>query len=248
MVVLCRLCVALLTSTQTVRVEKSWSKWARTIHTETRGKQTLPSFISTCRVLVFDVFLKPLPVQPRHDPTTSGALIMPSPSHAHQATTSIPAKIPTVTTQFSIVPWSFQWEFNKLGLPVVDVVVDPRLSNWLRSHQRDGVVYLYECVMGMRPFAGQGAILAYVGRLSKTIKSLASDCLFVCQWWNGFGENPSVHHLVVVTVTYVLNSISVRFCDLLRTLIKQGSYGGRPVVKKAIIITPSSLVKVSMGQ
>ena len=31
----------------------------------------------------------------------------------------------------------------------------------------------------------------------------------------------------------------------LRTLIKQGAYGGRPVVKKAIIITPSSLVKVS---
>ena len=43
---------------------------------------------------------------------------------------------------------------------MVDVVVDPRLSQQLRSHQRDGVVCLYECVMGMRAFSGQGAILA----------------------------------------------------------------------------------------
>ena len=34
-------------------------------------------------------------------------------------------------------------------------------------------------------------------------------------------------------------------CLSLRTLMKQGPYGGRPVVKKAVIITPSSLVKVS---
>ena len=31
---------------------------------------------------------------------------------------------------------------------------------------------------------------------------------------------------------------------LLWTMLKQGMYGGRPIVKKAIIITPGSLVKV----
>lgn len=43
-----------------------------------------------------------------------------------------------------------QWSYNKSGLPVVDVVVDPHLTSHLRPHQRDGLLFLYECVMGMR--------------------------------------------------------------------------------------------------
>lgn len=43
-----------------------------------------------------------------------------------------------------------QWLCNKNGLPLVDVVVDPHLTNHLRPHQREGVVFLYECLMGMR--------------------------------------------------------------------------------------------------
>jgi len=34
--------------------------------------------------------------------------------------------------------------------PIVDVVIDPYIALCLRSHQRDGVTFLYECVMGMR--------------------------------------------------------------------------------------------------
>lgn len=56
----------------------------------------------------------------------AGALVMPRPSPNHQ------------------------WSNNKAGLPVVDVVVDPHLTTHLRPHQRDGVLFLYECVMGMR--------------------------------------------------------------------------------------------------
>ena len=51
---------------------------------------------------------------------------------------------------------------NPQGLQLVDVVVDPHLSVHLRPHQREGVVFLYECVTGMRNFSGLGAILAYV--------------------------------------------------------------------------------------
>ena len=51
-------------------------------------------------------------------------------------------------------------EHNISGLALVDVVVDPHLSRCLRPHQRDGVIFLYECVMGMRDYAGSGAILA----------------------------------------------------------------------------------------
>ena len=49
---------------------------------------------------------------------------------------------------------------NPKGVCVVDVVVDPHLSSHLRAHQREGVVFLYQCVMGMRDSSGQGAILA----------------------------------------------------------------------------------------
>ena len=53
-----------------------------------------------------------------------------------------------------------QWQHNVAGLPVVDVVVDPHLTVHFRPHQRDGIVFLYQCVMAMKPYRGCGAILA----------------------------------------------------------------------------------------
>jgi len=53
-----------------------------------------------------------------------------------------------------------QQEYNRAGLPLVDVVVDPYLVNRLRPHQKDGVTFLYECVMGFKDYQGNGAILA----------------------------------------------------------------------------------------
>lgn len=79
---------------------------------------------------------------PRHNPNTEGALIMKRP-------TDIPK-----------------------GKQIVDVVVDPLLSNRLRPHQREGVKFLYECVMGMRSFNGQGALLADEMGLGKTLQTI----------------------------------------------------------------------------
>jgi DNA repair and recombination protein RAD54B len=67
--------------------------------------------------------------QPRHDPTAPNALVM-------KRLTTCPK-----------------------GKQIVDVVVDPVLSKHLREHQREGVKFLYECVMGMR-CEGEGAIMA----------------------------------------------------------------------------------------
>ena len=53
-----------------------------------------------------------------------------------------------------------QLENNKKVATIVDVVVDPYIASVLRPHQREGVTFLYECVMGMRGFSGNGAILA----------------------------------------------------------------------------------------
>lgn len=68
----------------------------------------------------------------------------------------------------------------------LQVVVDPRLSQHLRPHQREGVVFLYECVMGMRgdSFVGReddedqrgdnyGAILADEMGLGKSIQTIS---------------------------------------------------------------------------
>ena len=89
------------------------------------------------------------------------------------------------------------------GKRLVDVVVDPILSTCLREHQREGVKFMYECVMGMREFEGQGAILADEMGLGKTLQTIA----------------------------------------LLWTLLKQNPvYEDSPVIKKALIVCPVTLI------
>lgn len=59
----------------------------------------------------------------------------------------------------------------------MDVVVDPHLAVHLRPHQREGVVFLYECVMGMRKYPGLGAILAYVYYLAYRLFNKFEMCV-----------------------------------------------------------------------
>jgi DNA repair and recombination protein RAD54B len=80
---------------------------------------------------------------PRHDPNAPGALVMKKPDHCPK------------------------------GKQIVDVVLDPFLGQHLREHQREGIKFLYECVMGMRDFNGQGAILADEMGLGKTLQTIA---------------------------------------------------------------------------
>ncbi|XP_078543154.1 DNA repair and recombination protein RAD54B isoform X2 [Lissotriton helveticus] len=117
--------------------------------------------------------------KPRHDPNAPNSLVLPHPPQSHQ------------------------WTYNKAGLPVVAVVVDPYLTVHLRPHQREGVVFLYECVMGMRVEGRFGAILADEMGLGKTLQCIS----------------------------------------LVWTLLRQGPYGSRPVLKRVLIVTPGSLVK-----
>jgi len=110
---------------------------------------------------------------PRHDPNAENALVMKRPS-------TVPR-----------------------GKQIVDVVVDPLLTKSLREHQRNGVAFLYECVMGMRGSEGEGAILADEMGLGKTLQTIA----------------------------------------LLWTLMKQSPIDGDgPVVKKALIVCPVTLI------
>ncbi|XP_036914635.1 DNA repair and recombination protein RAD54B [Sturnira hondurensis] len=117
--------------------------------------------------------------KPRHDPHAPNSLVMPRPGSDHQ------------------------WMFNKSRVPVVDVVTDPHLVYHLRPHQKEGIVFLYECVMGMRVNGRCGAILADEMGLGKTLQCIS----------------------------------------LVWTLQCQGPYGGKPIIKKTLIVTPGSLVK-----
>ncbi|GAA5945928.1 hypothetical protein JCM10213_006186 [Rhodosporidiobolus nylandii] len=89
----------------------------------------------------------PKKAAPRFDPKAQGAVVMERPTAEHEK------------------------EYNKKGLPIVDVVVDPILGDKLRDHQKEGVRFMYECVMGMRT-AGQGCILADDMGLGKTIQAI----------------------------------------------------------------------------
>lgn len=80
---------------------------------------------------------------PRHNPNAIGALVMKRPRDCPK------------------------------GQQIVDVVLDPLLGQKLRPHQREGVKFLYECVMGMRSFNGQGALLADEMGLGKTLQTIA---------------------------------------------------------------------------
>ncbi|XP_077577134.1 DNA repair and recombination protein RAD54B isoform X1 [Stigmatopora nigra] len=123
--------------------------------------------------------------KPRHDPQASGALVMPRPSSNHQ------------------------WSYNKSGLPVVDVVVDPHLTSHLRPHQRDGLLFLYECVMGMRAAGRYGAILADEMGLGKTLQSVALCWTLLKQ--GPYGGKAVTKRVLVVTPGSLVQNWSAEF-------------------------------------
>ncbi|ORY13846.1 DNA repair and recombination protein RAD26 [Clohesyomyces aquaticus] len=104
--------------------------------------------------------------RPRHDPSQPNALIMKRPS------------------------------FCPKGKQIVDVVVDPILDKHLRDHQREGVKFLYECVMGMR-CEGEGAIMADEMGLGKTLQTITL-------LWTLMKQNPIYESQPVITKALIV--------------------------------------------
>ncbi|EIW61952.1 uncharacterized protein TRAVEDRAFT_57102 [Trametes versicolor FP-101664 SS1] len=124
---------------------------------------------------------KPKPKGPLHSPDAPGAVVMKAPSREHQA------------------------KFNKKNLPVVPVVIDPVIARHLRPHQREGVQFLYECVMGLRKHEGQGSILADEMGMGKTLQTIALVWTLLKQ--NPYaGAGPVVGKVLIVCPVSLINN------------------------------------------
>lgn len=69
--------------------------------------------------------------------------------------------------------YEHQWKFNTTKQPIVEVSVCPSLASVLRPHQRDGIRFMYECIMGFRNLDNCGCILADEMGLGKTLQCIA---------------------------------------------------------------------------
>ncbi|OCF41407.1 hypothetical protein I317_04798 [Kwoniella heveanensis CBS 569] len=91
------------------------------------------------------------------------------------------------------------------GTEVVDVVLDPILGSIMRDHQKEGVKFMYECVMGLTGAEAEGCILADDMGLGKTLQTIALIHTLLRQ--SPFANQHSVikKALVVCPVTVVDN-------------------------------------------
>ncbi|XP_053099002.1 DNA repair and recombination protein RAD54B isoform X3 [Hemicordylus capensis] len=174
--------------------------------------------------------------KPRHDPCAPNCLVMPRPAPNHQRM------------------------FNKSGLPVVDVVVDPHIVNHLRPHQRAGILFLYECVMGMRR-AMRGDVVGR-RRLAVMVKTRrrrqlrlldGEDFLFIYKQvllssFKDVNQKPVSSEIMSGRFGALLADEmglgkTLQCISLVWTLLRQGPYGCKPIIKQTLIVTPGSLVK-----
>ena len=124
----------------------------------------------------------------RYDPNAPGAVVMKRPSEKHR-------------------------ELFGRGLPVVDVVLDPELSNVLRPHQIEGVKFMYEAVLGMSSLEnghaspGQGAILADEMGLGKTLQTIVLIMTLLRQscYFSSVTSGAVDKVLIVCPLTLVMN-------------------------------------------
>ena len=89
------------------------------------------------------------------------------------------------------------WEADENSPPdSKNVEVDDMLTRWLREHQRQGVSFIFDCLMGQRDFAGEGCILADDMGLGKTLQSIA--VMWTLLNSNIDGKPPAVRRAVII--------------------------------------------------
>ncbi|KAG0142161.1 hypothetical protein CROQUDRAFT_97881 [Cronartium quercuum f. sp. fusiforme G11] len=170
--------------------EVGWTDIVKNIDTNAQFKNPLPSA---------ETSFGNKNTKPFFDPNVPGAVVFSKPTtdwlSNHNPKFAHPAARLLKNNQLMLVI---------RNAPVVDVVLDPRLSRCMRPHQFDGVKFMYECTMGMREHDASGCILADTMGLGKSLQAIA----------------------------------------LLWTLLRQNPLEGKgPVIQRAMIVSPVTLVK-----
>ncbi|CDK26435.1 unnamed protein product [Kuraishia capsulata CBS 1993] len=91
------------------------------------------------------------------------------------------------------------------GASLTDVVVDPILCDHLRPHQREGVQFLYECLMDMKGAGDTGALLADEMGLGKTLMTITTIWTLLRQTAYADKSPPVRKVLIVCPVTLIGN-------------------------------------------
>lgn len=89
-----------------------------------------------------------------------------------------------------------------------EISVDTCLANVLREHQRYGIVFLYECIMGLREPNCFGAILADEMGLGKTLQSIT--IIWTLLKKGPYGK-PILKYVLIVTPSSLCNNWSKEF-------------------------------------
>lgn len=76
----------------------------------------------------------------------------------------------TLTDSSFIIQASFT---DEKGNHTAPVVLDPHLTQVMKPHQKEGLVFLYNCINGLADYRGTGCILADEMGLGKTLTAIS---------------------------------------------------------------------------
>lgn len=99
-----------------------------------------------------------------------------------------------------------------------EVVVDPAVSKVLREHQRIGVKFLFDCLMGLKAFNGFGCILADDMGLGKTLQSVCVIWTLLTQ--GGPHGKPACRKALVVCPASLVKNWAAEFQKWLNGRLK----------------------------
>jgi DNA repair and recombination RAD54-like protein len=144
-----------------------------------------------------------------------------------------------------LVLWEPTDTVEEGGEPGKPVVVDPILCQWLRAHQREGLQFVFDCIIGRRgldvpvatpatPVAAAAAAAAVAAVAAADGASAATATVAASSASTAVGGGCILADDMGLGKT--LQAIA-----LLWTMLKQGARCGHPV-SRAIIVTPTSLI------
>ncbi|KAK1936024.1 putative DNA repair and recombination protein RAD54-like [Babesia divergens] len=85
----------------------------------------------------------------------------------------------------------------------VTIEVDPMLSRFLRDHQRQGVSFVFDCLMGLKDYNGRGCILADDMGLGKTLQSITVMWTLLKQ---GIDRIPAARKCAIICPASLVNN------------------------------------------